>query len=277
MLLEQKDYRSYLKWALADRIARNPSYSLRSFARQLGIHHSMLVQVFQNKKRLSVDRAHLVAHRLELQGKEYEYFCLLVEIEKAKANEQKAHLLKRLQEIKPTSKARDLGIEHFQLISEWYHLPILQMVGVPLFIFTPENIAKKLSIHKLEAELAIERLVRLELIEKDQTGNYKKTDSRLLTISKTPQDALRKYHKQMLLKAIDSLTEQTPQEKWVGSETFAFDSKRLPEANEIIEQFFDRMVQLSSKGENSDHIYHLSTSFFRITQKLVGEQNETSK
>lgn len=273
--MKQRDYRSYLKWILADRIARNPRYSLRSFARQLGLHHSMLVQVFQNKKRLSVDRAHLVAHRLELQDKEYEYFCLLVEIENAKANEQKISLLKRLQEISPTQHAHHLDIEHFQMISEWYHLPILQMVDLSPFKFTPENIAKKLSIHKLEAELAIERLEKLELIEKDKKGFYKKTNSRLLVDSITPQEALRKFHKQMLLKAIESLTEQTPKEKWIGSETFAFETKHLPQANKIIEQFFDRMVQLSLKGENRDHIYHLSTSFFRITQKLEGDKNET--
>jgi uncharacterized protein (TIGR02147 family) len=277
MLLEHKEYRGYLKWVLADRIARNPSYSLRAFARQLGVHHSLLVQLFQNKKRLSVDRAHLIAHRLELHGKEYEYFCLLVEVENAKGIEQKAILLNRLQEISPRSEARDLGVEHFQMISEWYHLPILQMAGLAEFDFTPVIIAKRLGVSKIEAELAIERLERLELIEKDEAGKYRKTESRLLTTSAVPQDALRKFHKQMLLKAIDALGEQTPQEKWTGSETFAFDTRLLPEANQIIEQFFDRMVQLSYKGENRDHVYHLGTSFFRITQKLEGDSHEKRK
>jgi uncharacterized protein (TIGR02147 family) len=275
MLLEQNDYRSYLKWVLADRIARNPSYSLRSFARQLGIHHSMLVQVFQHKKRLSVNRAHLIAHRLELKDKEYEYFCLLVEVENAKAAEQKALLLKRLHEISPRSEIRDLSVEHFLMIADWYHMPILQMAGTAGFDFQPLTIARRLGISSVEAELAIERLERLELIEKDGVGAYRKTDSRLLAKSVSPEEALRKFHKQMLQKAIESLSEQTPQEKWIGSETFAFDSRSLSEANQLIEQFFDRMVQLSSRAEKSDHIYHLSTCFFRLTKSLQ-EKNHAS-
>ena len=165
------------------------------------------------------------------------------------------------------------------MISEWYHLPILQLAGIKHFQFSPEKLAKKLSIHKLEAELAIDRLERLELIEKDAHGNYQKTDSRLLTVSKMPQDALRKYHQQMLNKAIESLTAQSPQEKWIGSETFVFDSNRLQEANQLIEQFFDRMVQLSIPRENGDHVYHLSTCFFKVTENIKSEgiKNEKSK
>jgi uncharacterized protein (TIGR02147 family) len=265
MLAEQRDYRNYLKWVLADRIARNPKYSLRSFARQLGVHHSLLVQVFQNKKRLSVDRAHLIAHRLELKAKEFEYFCLLVEIENTKLPERKNILLSRLREISPSYKTRDLALEQFQVISDWYHMAILQITDLTEFAFSPELIAKRLGISKVEAELAIGRLERLELIAKDENGRFRKTDSRLLAGSHAPQEGLRKFHKQMLTKAIESLTEQTPQEKWLGTETFAFDPRLLTEANQIIEQFFDRMVQLARKGEKRDQVYHLSTCLFRIT------------
>lgn len=265
MVTQHQDYRGYLKWVLADRIARNPSYSLRSFARQLGLHHSMVVQLFQNKKRLSVERAHQVAHRLELAGKDYEYFCLLVEIDNARGMEQKQALLARMHDAFPQARVRDLGVEHFQMISEWYHLPLLQMLCVPGRAFDLATAARRLGITRLEAELAVERMERLELIEKDERGEYRKTDSRLLTQSATPHEALRNYHRQMLQKAIESLETQSPREKWIGSETFAFDPSLLPEANGIIEQFLDRMVQLSSRGENRDHVYHLSTCLFRLT------------
>ena len=212
MLSEHADYRSYLKGVLAERISRNPSYSLRAFARHLGIHHSMLVSVFQSKKRLSVDRAHQLANHLELQGKDYEHFCLLVEIDNAKTAEQKAFLQSRLQDLSPHSPIRDLSIEHFKVISEWYHLPMLQMVGMPNF--SAETVAKRLSISKIEAELAIERLERLDLVARDSSGRYQKTEARMLAQSSVAQEGLRKYHKQMFLRAIDSLTEQSPQEKW---------------------------------------------------------------
>ena len=266
MIFEHADYRSFLKRTLAEKISRNPSYSLRGFARTLGIHHSMLVAIFQNKKRLSAERAPLIAEKLGLATDEREYFSLLVELETAKHPDAKARVLDRLGVFRQRSpKHVDLSVDHFRMIADWYHLPILQMVDRPEFSLTPTEISDRLGIQPIEAEAALERLERLDLIERGVDGHYVKTRGDIRVASPNANDGLRRFHEQMLRKAIESLTSQSHPERQTQTQTVAFDPADLPELDRLTDEFFERAVQLSEQGKKRDQIYHLSTVFFNLT------------
>ncbi|MGE0617107.1 MAG: hypothetical protein AB7P04_15865 [Bacteriovoracia bacterium] len=58
------DYRELLKAALAQRIQKNPAYSLRAFARDLGISPGHLCEVLSGKHRLSRRMESLVVNKL---------------------------------------------------------------------------------------------------------------------------------------------------------------------------------------------------------------------
>jgi uncharacterized protein (TIGR02147 family) len=272
MLTEHNDYRSYLKKSLAEKISRNPSYSLRAFARQLGIHHSMLSAVFKNEKKISRDRAPLIADKLGLENEDKEYFCLLVELDQTKGIEQKSRILAQLSSFRKSTPVYDLTVDHFKLISDWYHLPILQMVGEPYFKFDSKVISEKIGIHFIEVEAAIERLERLELIEKDKNGNFKKVKNGLLVESPVRSESLRKFHKQMMEKALLSLETQLPKERLIQTQTISFDQTQINEVEDLMDQFFERVVQLSRKGQKRDQIYHLSTVFFNLTDHKNTDQ-----
>src|ERR1700722_16239231 len=83
MLFEYTDYRQYLKAELADRIKKNPAFSLRAMARQLGIQGSQLCEVVNGKANFSPVGALKVAQRLQLKGAEVDYFCSLVQLASA--------------------------------------------------------------------------------------------------------------------------------------------------------------------------------------------------
>ncbi|RYZ69650.1 MAG: DUF4423 domain-containing protein, partial [Proteobacteria bacterium] len=70
----------------------------------------------------------------------------------------------------------------------------------------------------------------------------------------------------MLSKAIESLPTQSPQEKFIGSETLAFDSTRLAAASEIIEDCFSRVVKLAAESEKKDSVYHIGIQMFRLSR-----------
>jgi hypothetical protein len=77
----------------------------------------------------------------------------------------------------------DLSLEVFRTLSDWYHLPILELTNVSSFELTPVSAAKALGISTAEAEAAIERLLRLELLEASSDGVPKKTENLLLASS----------------------------------------------------------------------------------------------
>jgi hypothetical protein len=55
----------------------------------------------------------------------------------------------------------------------------------------------------------------------------------------------------------------------VGSETFAFSDKHLREANQITEEYFQRMSALAKKPGQKNHVYHLGVQFFNLTKESV--------
>jgi uncharacterized protein (TIGR02147 family) len=109
--------------------------------------------------------------------------------------------------------------------------------------------------------------VRLEVIQPDpkEKNKYTVDEDYTLTRSTVPNEALRRFHRQMLGKAVESIDTQTPQEKIIGSETFAISEDVLEEANQLAEEFFQKMAQLRKKSKNPTQVYHLGVQFFNLT------------
>lgn len=195
MIFEHRDYRSYLRAVFAERKGRNSSYSLRAYAKAIGLSPTAVSQLLRGSSGLSTKRALGVADRLGLSSQEAEYLTLLVEWESTESSERKSRLQERMNALSPRIPSHDLTIDHFQAISDWYHFAILEMLQVESVPFEPKAIAQYLGISTIEAEAAIERLERLELIESRAPGEKpRRTVNRLLVASNAPSEAIRKYN-----------------------------------------------------------------------------------
>ena len=268
MIYEHTHYRNFLRSVLAERTGKNPSYSLRAFANQLGVSHATLSQVIRGNKNFSYDRALEVGSRLGLEKNELEYFSLSVQFETAKSPESKRSIQEKMNTIRPASAAKvyDLSVDYFKTISDWYHFAILQLTRLKSFSFTPKNIAKRLKISTVEAETAIERLMRLELLEKISETKYARAENRLMISSPHQDQAINKFHQQFLEKAIDALHSQTPKEKITGSETFAISPQRVDQVRALTEEYFKKILKFAGDQKDPTEIYHLQVNFFRLTQ-----------
>ncbi|MBI1861191.1 MAG: helix-turn-helix domain-containing protein, partial [Deltaproteobacteria bacterium] len=60
------NYRVWLQTIFHERCRRNPAYSLRSFARSLGVSHPSLSQILSGKRPLTQKSAFVIANRLAL-------------------------------------------------------------------------------------------------------------------------------------------------------------------------------------------------------------------
>lgn len=268
MILGHTDYRTYLKSVIAEKRSKNPSYSMRVLAKQLGLTQATISMVLSGKRNLSPESALKITRHLGLNDREIEYFCTLVQFDSAKGPTVRESLAKKLMHLNPKKKIHELSVEFFRLVADWYHFAIRNLLDVDGFELTATNAAKKLGITRLEAEAAIDRLERLELIEKSEnnSGQYQKTKDYVLVKSHLSNEALRHFHSQMLQKASESLTTQTTNEKIVGSETFAFNPQSLKEANELTEEYFEKMKNLSEKSNSKTEVYHLGVQFFNLTK-----------
>lgn len=265
-------YRDLIRSVFAERAKRNPRYSLRQFAKQSGLAISSLVEVLNGKKNLSQEKAHSIGRKLGFESAELDYFCTLVQLESAKSPALKIAIQEKLAREFPTRQVFDLEVDHFRTIADWYHLPLLELLEVRGFEFTPKKIAAALGILPEEATNAIHRFERLGLLEKTAEGKYRKTRDRVLVTSAIPNEALRSHHRQMLELTSSLLEKQSPTQRIMRTENIVITPGQLERAREIAASFIEQLVALSNAraegttAAESQELYHLGIQFFPIAQ-----------
>lgn len=258
VIFEFTSYSKYLKAVLLQKQQTNRAYSLRAMAKNIGISATTLSDVINERKNLSDEIALKVANKLQLTGRKEKYFITLVQYATTKNEELNFLLINKLRVLNPKVQEHfNVQLDKFSFMSEWYHIPILEMTYLSNQDMSPTVLAESLDISIQQATEAINTLQRLNLLEKKEDGSFKKSKNQFKFQSENSHHILRKFHYQMLAKAQESLHTQTPQQKLVGSETLPLNIEDLPAANDIIEFCFQQILELSKRSQNKTHVYHL--------------------
>lgn len=199
--------------------------------------------------------------------KEKQYFCYLVELERAKRPDLKEMVLKKLEALSPNNKVMSLEVDEFKLIEDWHHSILFELIDLYHGNLDISKISAQLEISNFEIKNSHERMERLELIQKNKIGLYKKVNNNIVVKSLISNKALQNYHTSMLQKASKALITQSPKKKYIGSETLSFDDSSLVEFNEITENYFQQVLKLAEKSNKKNHIYHLGIQFFQLYSK----------
>ena len=90
MHTQTPDFRTILSTRLETRRRTNPTFSIRAFARQLQISHTLLSNVLSGKKGLSLEMAEKLSERLSLSDVEEKRFLVMVLSENTSSNSLKS-------------------------------------------------------------------------------------------------------------------------------------------------------------------------------------------
>lgn len=242
-----------LKRALKERCEKNPMYSLRSFAKATGISHTVLSLVLSGKRNLSKKAALKLADYLELNPLD------------------KQKLLKVYKTPSPDDY-ETLSLDKFEVISDWYHYGILSVLELPDAKFDAKWIAKQLGIQVVQAKLAMERLQRLGLVAKNEEGQWKQSGKSIKIDNTVSTVATRKFHKQLLVRAAESIDKDPIPVRDFSSITFILDPSQVEYARERIRDFRRQLAaELEIKGDPSS-VYNLTIQMYPITPVNLKEK-----
>lgn len=260
------DYREILRSAYSQRASRNPSYSLRAFARDLGISSSRLSEVLSGRDGLSSEVARRIAVALGLSGEEMRHFCDLSEARHARSRIKREQAQARLCERSLRNPSYRLDADSFRLISDWYHFAILELTLTRGFQSDPAWIAEALGIPELLAREAVSRLLRTGLLT-ERDGRLVASDDFTDTSSEIPSEAIRRFHQQILEKAIDAIHLQSLEERELGAMVLAIRRDRIPEAKEWVRKVQKEFAARFGEDVERDEVYVLSTQLFSLKGK----------
>jgi uncharacterized protein (TIGR02147 family) len=269
-----------LQHAFRKRLLRNPSYSVRAFARDLGVSQTLLSLIFAGKRSLSFQQAFRFASKLGLNADEKKAWYQKVFValpEKAKGRHRLQALLEGEyaapnREDSPSQRTA-LESDFLRILGEWYHVAILDFSQVKNFRPDPEWIAVRLGIQPEEARDAIERLLSIGLL-KSVDGQLVKTNLHIDIPAPSSIPVVRQYHQQMSRKAIECLQSPDPdahRRRRMSSLTFSVRTDRLPEAFARIEKFKTEMADLLAEGV-SNSLYQLNVQLFPLLQTPIEDK-----
>jgi uncharacterized protein (TIGR02147 family) len=258
------DIPSMLRERFRSAARRNPRYSLRSFAKQLGIDHATLSQVLRKKRRLSTRALESIGKRMGLAEETIRAY---------ERTRSKKPIPNRAQE---NVRRLKFDLDTFQLLSVWHHCAILELIHVQSFKRDSRWIAGALGISTEEVNVALQRLLRLGLLEMSSRDRWidKSGDAEFQSAALT-ETARNQVSRDVHDLAIEAIGRIPSSHRVHRQMVVALDSKKLPQFNKLADEFMNELISLVSESESRDDVYQVEISLFPITtlKKKTGEIN----
>jgi len=251
MSLEVICYRTLLAKELAERHRKNPAFSLRAYAKLIGVSAPTLSRILSGKRSLSLKMAKKMLSRMGISP------------------DQKEDFLKSLVGFEGTVKktSRDsemIELDKFKMFTEWYHFAILSLGDFSNNKANARWIASQLGIRVLVAEQAFLRLKRLKLVRLLSNGMFR-TEAPYW-VATQEDESVRSFHHQGLELAKRNLDSEDLNLELFTTMTLAVDESNLSEARKALSRFRKEIESLVENG-NPSRVYQFSMQLFPISRK----------
>jgi hypothetical protein len=249
-------FRHHLQQELIRRTNANPAYSLRAFARFLQINHASLLRLIAGERPLSRKMIQRLGLRLGMDLETLAKF--LPEGVRGRGSSP----------AEAPISFQQMSIDQFSVISDWYHHAILELTHTAGFRPDPRWIARVLGINPLQARAAVDRLLRLGMLEATPEGGLRnRAGSQSGLRNDLKADAFRKLQRQILEKALSALDSIPLELRSQTSMTMSVSSSRLAGAVERITTFRRELCAYLEADPERDQVYQLSISLFPLTSR----------
>jgi len=264
-----RDYRSFLRAYYERNKERRGGYSLRAFSRGTGLRSpNYLKLVMDGDRNLTPSMALRFAEGCGLAGEAAEYFCELVSFNQARlARERELHF-ERLTRFSRFRKVHKLDLAQSEYHSEWYIPAIRELVARPDFSEDPGWIAKVLlpPIAPAQAKRAVEVLLELGLLVRDEAGRLAQAQELLETPAGPLGHHVVKFHRTMMQLAAASLDHVPREEREIASVTLCLSEEQLQQLKSELHSFREHLLQKYQADAHSARVVQLNLQMFPLSQ-----------
>jgi uncharacterized protein (TIGR02147 family) len=241
----------------------NPGYSLRAFARDIGVTPGFASQICAGKKPIPASRLPQIRKVLELD----DHAEMNLRENLVKENLERAGIPEAKLKRVSRSKARTALVDRsrYEVLSQWFYLPIMDLLTcVPAPRSAPE-ISRRLDLPLETVRTALAKLESLGLVE-NRNGRLEKAVDHVEFPANTPQALIQAYHRQMLEKAASALASPDYDARLVTGVTLAVNPDNLKRAKARLSAALQEVIEILTDGPCTD-VYQLNTQLFPLTKK----------
>lgn len=237
----QKELATLLKKEYKKRRDKNPSYSLRSFARFLGVDQSVLSKMLRRQRNFSFPMWEKCLLKLDLDL------------------DQRENLYKGWDaEFKPQGVCES----NLQTMNSWKCWAILEFLKVNNHSSHSE-ISKNLGIHTGEVKKIITYMIEHGFLEfNDGQFTLLRPDNQWFSQNTTSEER-RDLQKQFLKRSIDSIDSVSLDKRFHGSLTMAINPKDIPKLKEKMEKIIKKLGKFAN-NVGAEEVYQVTVSLFPL-------------
>ncbi len=239
---ESKSYmQTVLEQELHRRKALNPSYSLRAFAKHLGVSRSSLSAVMLGRRKVSKRMFENLLDGLELSPNQLEI------LNKEKENKDKENFIQL--------QSHDMSV-----LKDWYFFAILNLAQLDENQADAQWVADRLGLPVETANFALKTLIHLDYLEIDQGRLVRKVKP--LTSSRDQVSSYLQIHHTQQLELGKLALKNTPiQERDFNFTTMTIDPEKIDEAKKRILKFKRSLARFLENGSKKE-VYSLGIQLF---------------
>jgi uncharacterized protein (TIGR02147 family) len=254
---------------------KNSRFSLRAFSARTGVSPGALSEILEGERRVSVELARRITERLYLDPQDRSELLKLFPDKRPYKKRKNSDVTENLQLTKDQVDPNYLKLTaaRYHIIADWEHFAILSLMRTRNFKADPIWIGKRLGIVAKAAEAALDRLISVGMIEKDEDGKLRRTNTRFRTEDDQINYSLQRSHLRTLELAEESLKRETVDQRDFTAVTLAIHPKKISMAKELIRKFQDEFCE-QVESEEPTEVFRLSMQLFPLT-RLRSEGDES--
>ncbi len=265
-IFKYTDYRLYLRHLFDFKKSESPVFSHRYIIQKAGFKSpNYLKNVMDGKRNLSLEGANKFAQAFKIEGIKRHYFLTMVLFNQSKMLAEKEKYLKELMELAASQSPGHLKAEQMDILSDWWHLVIWEMVQLPDFKnsakWVSRNLTPNIPLEKVSESFKL--LKDLGLLER-QDGKWVAKDQILETDDVVRSVKAAQYHRKMIQLGADSIGTHPSAIREISGTTISFNRADFHDMIGAIREFRKKLMALAANSSEPDQIYQFNLQFFPV-------------
>ena len=274
-VLEYTSYRQYIADYYADKKAKS-AFTWQEFAKRAGFSSPVYLKyVSEGRFNLSENAVARVAAAMSLVDYEQEYFLEMVRFDHAKTDAEKKIFFNKMLAIAAAHKVKIIEADSYRFFEDWKN-PVLRELAPAMPGAKPLALAHacRPKISAAEVSESLNFLLKANLLQKDENGNYVQTERSVTTgpLTATPV-AVRALHHQMGEFALEAIEGVAQSERHFSGLTLGITRDAYEKIVQEIAECRKRIIAIARQDESTEEVYRLNMQFFPLTKKSVGKKD----
>ena len=274
-VLEYTSYRQYIADYYADKKAKS-AFTWQEFAKKAGFSSPVYLKyVSEGRFNLSENAVARVTAAMSLLDYEQEYFREMVKFDHAKTDEEKKIFFGKMLAIAAAHKVKIIEADSYRFFEDWKN-PVLRELAPSMPGAKPLALAHacRPKITAAEVSDSLNFLLKANLLQKDENGNYVQTERSVTTgpLTATPV-AVRALHHQMGELALEAIEGVAQSERHFSGLTLGITRDAYEKIVQEIAECRKRVIAIARQDESTEEVYRLNMQFFPLTKKSFGKKD----